>query len=390
MDNRKFEKLIDLIINENEEQARALFHDIVVEKSREIYENMMDDDMGMKHTFTILDDTLIDQIAAMDGAEVDPDTGTVETHDENTARQLAAFAKKNPQRLKSTHMGMKHTFTILDDTLIDKIASMDGAEVDPDTGTVETHDENTARQLAAFAKKNPQRLKSTDSMMEDDMDMGMANDGQKLGGQVGEMMHEIGVEEEGMSEDEEDLEFDDMDDGEDEMMDIDMDDEGEDEDEDLEDRVVDLEDKLDQLMAEFEEIMGDEEGEEGEEEEEEGEEEEAMMEAIQLQQMKGLYGSKIGGDNGSQPKSTYADNSGQAGMASRPVKFSGSTESMPTGPKGPSNAYSKGESQVKDANNWKNAPAQRKQDLTAAPKPTTTQAAGTNTKSPVAESRKRK
>jgi len=45
MDNKKFETLIDLIINENEEQARALFHDIVVEKSREIYENMMNDEM---------------------------------------------------------------------------------------------------------------------------------------------------------------------------------------------------------------------------------------------------------------------------------------------------------------------------------------------------------
>jgi hypothetical protein len=44
MDNKKFEQLIDLIINENEEQARALFHDIVVEKSREIYESMMDDE----------------------------------------------------------------------------------------------------------------------------------------------------------------------------------------------------------------------------------------------------------------------------------------------------------------------------------------------------------
>ena len=44
MDNKKFEQLIDLIINENEEQARALFHDIVVEKSREIYEHLMDED----------------------------------------------------------------------------------------------------------------------------------------------------------------------------------------------------------------------------------------------------------------------------------------------------------------------------------------------------------
>ena len=50
MEYKKFDKLIDLIINENEEQAKDLFHDIVVEKSREIYETimaeeMMDDDL---------------------------------------------------------------------------------------------------------------------------------------------------------------------------------------------------------------------------------------------------------------------------------------------------------------------------------------------------------
>ena len=45
MDNKKFEKLIDIIINENEEQASELFHDIVVEKSKEIYESIMEDEM---------------------------------------------------------------------------------------------------------------------------------------------------------------------------------------------------------------------------------------------------------------------------------------------------------------------------------------------------------
>ena len=45
MDNKKFEKLIDLIINENEEQASELFHDIVVEKSKAIYESIMEDEM---------------------------------------------------------------------------------------------------------------------------------------------------------------------------------------------------------------------------------------------------------------------------------------------------------------------------------------------------------
>jgi hypothetical protein len=215
MDNKKFEQLIDLIINENEEQARALFHDIVVEKSREIYESIMDEEM----------------------------------------------------------------------------------------------------------------------------DEGM-------GGQVGQFMDEISAEEEGMTEeDESEIEFDDEaeEDGEDLTHDLEADDDmGE---EDLEDRVVDLEDKLDELMAEFETIMnGDEEAddmgmemgdEEGAMDDMAADEEAAMMEAITLKKI-----SVTHGDNGVQTKSTNLNNSGQAGMDSKPVNFSGGTESNPTGPKGPSNPYS--------------------------------------------------
>ena len=267
MDNKKFEQLIDLIINENEEQAKALFHDIVVEKSREIYESMMDDES---------------------------------------------------------------------------------------------------------------------------MDEGM-------GGQVGGLLDEIGAEEQGMTEEEEDLEF--ADDGDDEVIDLDASDDedfGDEEggEEGLEDRVVDLEDKLDQLMAEFEEIMGGE-GEEDFGDEEGGEEdfggeegEEAMMEAIALKNVPGLYGSKIGGDNGAQTKSPGLTNSGQAGMDSKPVNFSGAAESVPTSPKAPSNYGTKGETQVKGAGSFKNSPAQAKQSLEKAPAPTKTQASGVNTKSPVAESRR--
>ena len=268
MDNKKFETLIDLIINENEEQARALFHDIVVEKSREIYESMMDDEM----------------------------------------------------------------------------------------------------------------------------------EGQGMGGKVGDLLDEIDVEEQGMSEGEDDdLEFDSE---EDEVLDIEdgEDDEYGDEmggEEGLEDRVVDLEDKLDQLMAEFEDIMagdGDETDAEFDDEAEEagkdftkdledGNDEDPMMEAITLKKV-----SVTHGDNGVQTKSTNLNNSGQAGMDSKPVKFSGASESVPTGPKGPSNAYSKGESSVKDANKWKNAPAQNNADLEKAPAPKKGDA-GQNSRSPVAESR---
>lgn len=40
----KFEQLIEFVINDEEQKARALFHDIVVEKSREIYENLMNEE----------------------------------------------------------------------------------------------------------------------------------------------------------------------------------------------------------------------------------------------------------------------------------------------------------------------------------------------------------
>ena len=271
MDHKKFEQLIDLIINENEEQARALFHDIVVEKSREIYEDIMSDEM---------------------------------------------------------------------------------------------------------------------------------DEGMNPGGQVGQMMDEISAEEEGMTEEEEEeIDFDDE--GDDDIVDIEADDDmaGD----GSEDRLVSIEDKLDQLMAEFEEIMGNGDAEMGGDEsdaefddqaEEDGEdlthdmeqdhdEEGAMMEAITLKKV-----SVTHGDNGQNTKSTSLANSGQAGMDSRPVKFSGASETVPTSPKGPSNFYSKGETQVKDASKWKNAPAQNNADLEKAPAPSKSQASGTNTKSPVAESRK--
>ena len=249
MDHKKFETLIDLIINENEEQARALFNDIVVEKSREIYEDIMSDEM----------------------------------------------------------------------------------------------------------------------------DEGM-------GGQVGQMMDEISAEEEGMTEEDEEIDFDGE--GDDDIIDIEADEEGSEE--GVEDRLISIEDKLDQLMAEFEEIMGNNDDEMADADDEmAGEEEPAMMEAITLKKV-----SVTHGDNGQNTKSTSLQNSGQAGMDSRPVKFSGASEAVPTGPKGASNFYSKGEGQVKGAGSFKNAPAQNNADLEKAPAPTKSQASGMNTKSPVAESRK--
>ena len=263
MDNKKFEQLIDLIINENEDQARALFHDIVVEKSREIYESLMDEEMGSED-------------------------------------------------------------------------------------------------------------------------------------QVGTMLDEIGAEEDGVAEGEDEFADIGMDDGEGEEIDLDADDMGGEGEGELEDRVVDLEDKLDELMAEFEELMageedmGDEEDMGGEEDfggddemmesaddEEEleesadDEEEDTLEEAVQLQKV-----SVTHGDNGQNTKSIVSGGPKVAGNGAKPVNNFGGDE------KG-----SKASAPKTIPGTYKNAPGQKGQDLSAAPKPKHGDD-GQNNKSIVGESKK--
>jgi hypothetical protein len=269
MDMKKYEQLIKLVINENEEQANELFHELVVEKSREIFESIM------------------------------------------------------------------------------------AEEMDADM------------------------MASEDDMMEDD---------------VGGLMDEITAEESGMMEDEDDdFEFSDDEDDIEFGGDEDFDDE--DSDEEVEDAVIRIEDKLDQLMAEFESIMGgDEDMDMGDDDMDMGdddmdfsdEDEEAMMEAVQLKKV-----SVTHGDNGTNTKSPLPANSGKVGMDADVVKFSGDHEAVPTGPKGASNFYSKGETSVKGAGNFKNSPGKDnfKDKGEAAPKPKHGDD-GSNTKSPVAESRR--
>jgi hypothetical protein len=172
-----------------------------------------------------------------------------------------------------------------------------------------------------------------ESMMEEDeLEEGM-------GGQVGGLLDEIDMEEQGMNE-EDDVE------GDDEFADIDVDaeDDGEMPEGDLEDRVVELEDKLDELMAEFEELMGAEEGEEdfggdeegSEEGSEEGNpfgdedgEEDPMMESTNLIAVK----NPVHGDNGAQTRSTVSGGPKVPGNGAKAVNFS-SGESTKGGTQG--------------------------------------------------------
>ena len=75
----KFEQLIEFVINDEEAKAKELFHDIVVEKSREIYESLMEEedaeevDEGMENDGDAADDLITDVETEEEGMNEEDD-----------------------------------------------------------------------------------------------------------------------------------------------------------------------------------------------------------------------------------------------------------------------------------------------------------------------------
>ena len=276
----RFEQLIEYVINDEEAKARELFHDIVVEKSRQIYENIM-----------------------------------------------AEEAQED----------------------------LDEAEDIEESDDLEEGDESLM----------------ADVEMEEESDMNMEAEG----------------DEEAMGGDSQNDFIDDVEAGDDSEFGSE---EGGSDEPATKDDIMNLEDKLDQLMAEFEDLMGGDdmgdgdgfgpdEGGDAIEMDDTAEMEPGMMEAVSLKAAPKPVTSEEGGVN---KKSTYAANSGQAGMASRPV-HTGAAE----GGHHDTSAYS---NNTKDLiGKVGNTPAQSTQKPSAAPKPKMGAGSeGQNNKSPLPGGRK--
>ena len=273
----RFEQLIEYVINDEEAKARELFHDIVVEKSRQIYENIMAEEA---------------------------DEELEEAADEDIEEGM---------------MGGDAADSLIDDVEMEEESDM-----------------------------------NMEAEGDEEMDMSMDDDGEEAEFSMGD--------EGGMGGDEPASK----------------------------DDIMNLEDKLDQLMAEFEDLMGGDdmgdgdgfgpdEGGDAIEMDDTAEMEPGMMEAVSLKAAPKPVTSEEGGVN---KKSTYAANSGQAGMASRPV-HTGAGE----GGHHDTSAYS---NNTKDLiGKVGNTPAQGTQKPSAAPKPKMGAGSeGQNNKSPLPTGRR--
>ena len=204
--SNKFESLLELLINEENDKAEQLFHEIVVEKSRDIYENLADENTAEKK----------------DETKVEAKEETKEDDKKEEVKETEKADEKEEAKEKA-----------VDETKEDKPA------------------EEKIKDEGVFTKPAPIAQAPVEKTDEESIE--------EIGGDAtDELIKDISSDEEG----EGDKAADEL--GQD--MDADAENGENGEEGSVEDRVVDLEDALDELKAEFEAMMsgnnGDEEAEE--------------------------------------------------------------------------------------------------------------------------------
>ena len=158
MDTKKFEQLINMIINEDEENARALFHDIVVEKSREIYENLMDEE-------------------ELDESEDNEDEDKEEVDE----------ASEEDEDKEKVEEGFDEV-----DSLLDEISSEEGGmtEEEDEFGDIDVHDD-AADMNHEVGNDTEEEIEDRVVELEDKLDQLMAEFEEMMGGEG----HDMGSEE---------------------------------------------------------------------------------------------------------------------------------------------------------------------------------------------------
>jgi hypothetical protein len=222
---------------------------------------------------------------------------------------------------------------------------------------------------------------------EEEMEESFYGEAEMTGDQTDDMLGDIDSDEAGMGHDD-DADHDEFGHDEEDEFGGEEHDEG-----GLEDRVVDLEDALDELKAEFEQLMAGEAGEEEHDDMDFGSEEDEPAENFvreyveKVAKPSNAEGQPVGAVNSS-PSNTNAKSpmNAQAAMAGAALKFGGTGENPDDKQyKKPSNAYTKGEGNLKGAGSFENVPgAKAGKAFSNAKKPVTKDGAA-NDKSIVAK-----
>ena len=118
----RFEQLIEYVINDEEAKARELFHDIVVEKSRQIYENIMAEELEEANELDEADE--LDGSDVMGGRASDDLIDDVEMEEESSMN-MEAEGDEEEFSVSADDDGKTEKFSMSDDEEGDEPATKD-------------------------------------------------------------------------------------------------------------------------------------------------------------------------------------------------------------------------------------------------------------------------
>lgn len=353
---KKYMQLHDLIINENVDQARELFHEIIVERSREIYESIMDDDLDEDsmggQVGDLLDEIEVEQHGVMeDDEEFEVEYGEDEDGDGEVDFE-SGFEVDASDVDDTADDELEDTAIRIEDKVDQILAQLEELVSSDDDSFDADDDDVNADYEAEFVDSDGDDFEEVDVDAEVDSDDELA---EGLGLAAHQLRHgKLPPLKRPNSDSDARRVMASVRKGYDNMLPSGHSSEWLDDDDDI---LQDIRSTHPTYGRDLERYR-----------------KEQTNENVELQKV-----SVTHGDDGAQRKSPIAANSGKAGMASKPVDFSSSDEKGRAAPT---------VKELPGASSWKNLPGKKSQDLSAAPKPKHGDD-GANTKSPVAESRVR-
>ena len=119
----KFEKLIEYIINDEDQKARELFHNIVVEKSRDIYEDIM----AQEEVHGNQMDDMVDEVSNEEtmGEDEEFSLDGDEDHDGEPEGELDGEHDMEPEGDQAEHEEIEHQVMSIDTKLDELLAKFD-------------------------------------------------------------------------------------------------------------------------------------------------------------------------------------------------------------------------------------------------------------------------
>jgi hypothetical protein len=186
----KYEQLIDLIINENTEEASKLFHTIVVEKSREIYESLIDEeDFDKDHVGGSEMEDLVDEVAAdedmhamHENDEFDMDSEELPVDDDMDSEELPVDDDMGMDDMGGEEAGEEE----LEDRVVDLEDALDELKAEFDRlmdgmDDMDSEDEDEEEELAEHFTRNKRVVKEYVTPVKHDFQSQRGESGQMAG-----------------------------------------------------------------------------------------------------------------------------------------------------------------------------------------------------------------